>query len=194
MSNLLIIVTVLSSFLANMETKIFQSDFTATVAEDALSPMNYPGSLTMQGQLFKLDMYNVRAAYDGSTLFMYNPEVDELTLSNPTEQELVESNPLLYAKALVPVCNAVERTTQDGKNTIITLTPKDQSIGINRFVLKVRNADLMPLSVEVKEGKKTSSLLFKEPKYIEAKGERQKAKDFFTIPPEKDTYINDMRL
>jgi type I site-specific restriction-modification system R (restriction) subunit len=125
---------------------------------------------------------------------MYNPEVDELTLSNPTEQELVESNPLLYAKALVPVCNAVERTTQDGKNTIITLTPKDQSIGINRFVLKVRNADLMPLSVEVKEGKKTSSLLFKEPKYIEAKGERQKAKDFFTIPPEKDTYINDMRL
>jgi outer membrane lipoprotein-sorting protein len=139
-------------------------------------------------------MYNVRAAYDGSTLYMYNPEVDELTLSNPTEQELVESNPLLYAKALVPVCNATERTIQDGKQTLITLTPKDQSIGINRFVLKVRNADLMPLSVEVKEGKKTSSLLFKEPKYIELKDESLKMKEQFTLSPEKDTYINDMRL
>ena len=60
MTHLLIILTVLSSFLANLETKTLQSDFTATVAEDALSPMNYPGSLTMQGQLFKLEMYNVR--------------------------------------------------------------------------------------------------------------------------------------
>jgi outer membrane lipoprotein-sorting protein len=157
------------------------------VSEEVNAPMNYPGSLTMHGQLFKLDMFDLKAAYDGKTMYMYSAETDELTLSNPTEQELVEANPILYAKALVPVCTVSERTTQDGKEAVIILTPKDQSIGINRFVLKVRAADLMPLSVEIKEGKKTSTLKLKEPKFINDKIE-------YVIKGDKDTYINDMRL
>ena len=167
MTKLLIILTILSSFLSNLETKTLQSDFTVTVAEEVNAPMNYPGRfMTMQGNKFRLEMFNIEAAYDGKTMYMYSPETDELTLTNPTEQELLESNPLLYAKALVPVCNVTERTRSDGKQTIVTLTPKDQSIGINRFVLNVRNSDLMPLSVEIKEGKKTSTLKMKEPKFM----------------------------
>ena len=185
MSVILTILTVLSSFLTNLETKTLQSDFTVTVAENVASPMNYPGSLTMQGTQFKLSMFNIEAAYDGKTLYMYSPDTDELTLTNPTEQELVEANPFLYAKALVDVCNITER--ESGEQTIITLTPKDQSIGINRFVLKVRTADLMPLSVEIKEGKKTSTLKLKEPKFVDTKQE-------YVLKAEKDTYINDMRL
>ena len=188
MSTLLTILTILSSFLANLETQTLQSDFTITVAEEVNAPMNYPGELSMHGPCFKVEMFNIEAAYDGKTMYMYSPETDELTLTNPTEQELLESNPLLYAKALVPVCNIVERTSQDGSQTIVTLTPKDQSIGINRFVLKIRNSDLMPLSVEIKEGKKTSTLKMKEPKFV------QGAKEAYVITPEKDTYVNDMRL
>ena len=188
MSPLLTILTILSSFLTNLETKTLQSDFTITVAEEVNAPMNYPGELSMHGPCFKVKMFNIEAAYDGKTMYMYSPETDELTLTNPTEQELLESNPLLYAKALVPVCNIVERTSQDGSQTIVTLTPKDQSIGINRFVLKIRNSDLMPLSVEIKEGKKTSTLKMKEPKFV------QGIKEAYVITPEKDTYVNDMRL
>ena len=188
MCTLLTILTILSSFLTNLETQTLQSDFTITVAEEVNAPMNYPGELSMHGPCFKVEMFNIEAAYDGKTMYMYSPETDELTLTNPTEQELLESNPLLYAKALVPVCNIVERTSQDGSQTIVTLTPKDQSIGINRFVLKIRNSDLMPLSVEIKEGKKTSTLKMKEPKFV------QGAKEAYVITPEKDTYVNDMRL
>ncbi len=187
MKMLLTILTVLSSFLANLETKTLQSDFTITVAEEVNAPMNYPGSLTMKGQLFRLSMFNIEAAYDGKTMYMYSPETDELTLTNPTEQELLESNPLLYAKAIVPVCNVTEKAANDGATTLITLSPKDQSIGINRFTLRVRNSDLMPLQVEIKEGKKNTTLKFKEPKYITGV---QK----WEITPEKDTFVNDMRL
>ena len=187
MTTLLIILTIFSSFLTNLETKTLQSDFTITVAEEVNAPMNYPGTLTMQGQLFRLSMFQIDAAYDGKTLYMYSPETDELTLTNPTEQELLESNPLLYAKAVVPVCNVTEKPSNDGQQTIITLTPKDQSIGINRFVLRVRNADLMPMQVEIKEGKKTSTLKFKEPKFVT--GAQQ-----WEIQPEKDTYVNDLRF
>ena len=64
---------------------------------------------------------------------------------------------------------------------------KDQSIGINRFVLRVRNDDLMPLQIEIKEGKKISTLKLKEPKYVDAKQE-------YVVKGSQDTYINDMRL
>ena len=143
----------------------------------------------MQGSNFRLEMMDIEAAYDGKTMYMYSGETDELTLSNPTEQELLEANPFLYAKALVPVCNVTERTTQDGLQTIVTLTPKDQSVGINRFVLRVRNNDLMPLSVEIKEGKKTSTLKMKGPKFVTATPEY-----IFILKPSKNTYVNDMRF
>ena len=189
MSTLLTILTILSSFLTNLETQTLQSDFTITVAEEVNAPMNYPGELSMHGSCFKVEMFNIEAAYDGKTMYMYSPETDELTLTNPTEQELLESNPLLYAKALVPICNIVERTSQDGSQTIVTLTPKDQSIGINRFVLKIRNSDLMPLPVEIKEGKKTSTLKLKEPKFVPTNPEH-----IFVLKPSKNTYVNDMRF
>ena len=145
MSTLLTILTILSSFLTNLETKTLQSDFTITVAEEVNAPMNFPGEIIMQGNKFRLEMMEIEAAYDGKTMYMYSSETDELTLSNPTEQELLEANPFLYAKALVDVCNISEKASQDGSQTIVTLTPKDQTIGINRFTLHVRNEDLMPL-------------------------------------------------
>ena len=187
MKILLTILTILSSFLSNLETKTLQSDFTVTVAEEVNAPMNYPGTITMSGNCFRLTMFNIDAAYDGKTMYMYSGDTDELTLSNPTNQELIETNPFLYAKALVNVCNVTERTTSDGAQTIVTLTPKDQSIGINRFTLRVRNSDLIPLSVEIKEGKKTSTLKMKEPRFINTKTE-------YVIKAEPGTYVNDMRL
>lgn len=187
MTHLLLIVSILSSFLANLETKTLQSDFTVTVAEEVNAPLNFPGSIIMQGRQFKLSMFSIEAAYDGQTLYMYSAETDELTLSHPTEQELLEANPFLYAQALVDVCNATERASQDGKETIITLTPRDQSVGINRFTLRVRNEDLMPLSAEIKEGNKTSSLKMKAPVFVT--GEQT-----YEITPDDNTFINDMRL
>lgn len=183
----LLILTILSSFLSNLETKTLQSDFTITVSEEVNAPMNYPGTITMHGQLFRLTMFGLEAAYDGKTLYTYNADVDELTLSHPAEQELREANPFLYAQALVPVCNVTERAMNDGKQTLITLTPKDQSIGINRFTLRVRTADLMPLQVEIKEGKKSTVLKMKEPKFVTDKQE-------YKLTPDKDTYVNDMRF
>lgn len=187
MKLLLIILTVLSSFLTNLEQKTLTSDFTITVAEEVNAPMNFPGWILMQGDKFRLEMMDIEAAYDGKTMYMYSGQTDELTLSNPTEQELLEANPFLYAKALVKVCNIVEKAS--GENTLITLTPKDQSIGINRFVLKLRTADLMPLSVELKEGKKTTTLKLKEPKFVPANPEY-----IYILTPSKNTFVNDMRL
>ena len=151
MKLLLITLTVLQSLLATLEQKTLVSDFMLTTVNSQLSttPMTYTGNLTMHGKQFTLSMFAMDAAYDGNTLYMYSEDTDELTLSTPAEEELLQTNPFLYAQALLPVCQYVEK--QVGDKTQMTLTPNDQSAGIAKFVLRVETTTFLPTNVEIHE-------------------------------------------
>ena len=124
----------LATFLQTLSQNTLHSDFVITISEGASQPMNYPGTITMRGDRFSLEMFDMEAAYDGKTLYVYSATTDELTLSTPTEQELMEANPFRYAQALSKVCTITEQPTAQQALTI-TLTPNDQSAGIQRFTL-----------------------------------------------------------
>lgn len=174
----------LDAFFRQMETQTLQADFVLTVSEDAAQPMNYPGTITLRGERFALAMFDMEAAYDGSTLYIYSESTDELTLSTPTQQELTEANPFLYARALADVCTVSERAAQDGQSTTIVLTPKDQSAGIQKFTLVVKNN--VPQKVTVKEGSKQTVLVLKNAAFLPAAGS--------TFRLEKpDAFVNDLR-
>ena len=149
MKLLFITLTVLQSLLATLEQKTLVSDFTISIAEQQAQPITYTGSLAMHGKQFTLSMFNMEAAYDGNTLYMYSEELEELTLSTPTEEELTQTNPFLYAQALLPICQYAEKVV--GDKTQITLTPNDQSAGIKKFVLRVTTATLLPTNIEIHE-------------------------------------------
>ena len=157
MKLLLIILTVLQSLLAALEQKTLVSDFTMTYTQSPIansqSPITYTGNLAMHGKQFSLSMFNMEAAYDGNTLYMYSDELEELSLSTPTEEELVQTNPFLYAQALLPVCQYAEKVV--GDKTQITLTPSSPIANtqspIAKFVLRVTTATLLPTMVEIHE-------------------------------------------
>ena len=157
MKLLLIILTVLQSLLATLEQKTLVSDFTMTYTQSPIansqSPITYIGNLAMHGKQFSLSMFNMEAAYDGNTLYMYSDELEELSLSTPTEEELVQTNPFLYAQALLPVCQYAEKVV--GDKTQITLTPTSPIANtqspIAKFVLRVTTATLLPTMVEIHE-------------------------------------------
>jgi hypothetical protein len=154
MKLLLIILTVLQSLLSTLEQKTLVSDFTMTYTQSPIansqSPITYTGNLAMHGKQFSLSMFNMEAAYDGNTLYMYSDELEELSLSTPTEEELVQTNPFLYAQALLPVCQYAEKVV--GDKTQITLTPTSNSQSpIAKFVLRVTTATLLPTMVEIHE-------------------------------------------
>ena len=157
MKLLLIIFTVLQSLLAALEQKTLVSDISVSIADQQSQPFTYTGSLAMHGKQFTLSMFNMEAAYDGNTLYIYSEDLEELTLSSPTEEELVQTNPFLYAQALLPICQYVEKVV--GDKTMITLTPNNPSaeerdgsvLPISKFVLRVTTATLLPVSAEIHE-------------------------------------------
>lgn len=183
----------LDTFLQTLAENTLQSDFVITISEGASQPMNYPGTITMRGDRFLLEMFDIEAAYDGKTLYVYSATTDELTLSTPTEQELMEANPFLYAQALSEVCTITEQpiVVQAGAHLTITLTPNDQTAGILRFTLALRQekqqgAPLwLPQEITIKEGKQQTTLRLTNPTYT------TNIPSFTLTKP--DAFLNDLR-
>lgn len=176
--------TNLNTFLQTLADNTLHADFVITISDGASQPMNYPGTITMRGDRFALEMFDMEAAYDGKTLYVYSATTDELTLSTPTEQELMEANPFLYAQALSKVCTITEPTTAPQALTI-TLTPNDQSAGMQRFTLRIEKETMLPLSVEIKEGKQLTTLRLTNPTYT------ADIPSFTITKP--DAFLNDLR-
>ena len=176
--------TTIDTFLQTLADHTLHSDFVITISEGASQPMNYPGTITMRGDRFALEMFDMEAAYDGKTLYVYSATTDELTLSTPTEQELMEANPFLYAQALSKLCTITEQTTAPQALTII-LTPNDQSAGIQRFTLRIEKETMLPSSIEIKEGKQLTTLRLTNPTYT------TDIPSFTITKP--DAFLNDLR-
>lgn len=184
MKLLIIILTILQSLLATLEQKTLVSDFAISIAEQQAQPTTYTGDLAIHGKQFTISMFAIEAAYDGQTLYMYSDDTEELSLSTPTEEELLQTNPFLYAQALLPICQYTEKAI--GDKTQITFTPNDPSSGITKFVLRLTTATLLPTSVEIHEdGGQTTTLRLTNTQYTDD------APSF--ILQKEGAYINDLR-
>ena len=184
MKLLIITLTILQSLFSTLEQKTLQSDFSITITQEQTQPMTYAGTLAMRDQKFALEFIGIEAAYDGQTLYMYSEDTEELTLSTPTEEELIQTNPFLYARALLPLCEYAEKAV--GDKTQITLTPRDQSLGINKFVLRLVSTTLLPVAAEIHESDgKVTTLRLNNPEY------KNECPKFSIEKPE--AFINDLR-
>ena len=184
MKLLIITLTILQSLFSTLEQKTLQSDFSITITQEQTQPMTYAGTLAMRDQKFALEFIGIEAAYDGQTLYMYSEDTEVLTLSTPTEEELIQTNPFLYARALLPLCEYAEKAV--GDKTQITLTPRDQSLGINKFVLRLVTTTLLPVAAEIHESDgKVTTLRLNNPEY------KNECPKFSIEKPE--AFINDLR-
>lgn len=159
---LLVLLGILTSFLGELEKSTLSSDCVLTVSSEQSQDFSYPGSVVIEGDRFALSMFDMEVAYDGQTLYMYSSDSQELTLSHPGEEELQQTNPLRFAKALVNVSRVEEKESKSG-NQVVTLYPNDLSAGVVRFTLVLDEAGKLPVSIEIKEVNKSSRLVFVTP-------------------------------
>ena len=192
MSALSLILSALTTLFATLEQTVLEADFTLTVSTDNAqsSAMAYPGTVTMQGRQFLFSLMGTQAAYDGATMYLYEEDTDELTLSTPTEEELVETNPLLLAQYMTSVCNVTERhvnPADEGSDILVVLTPKDAaSVPFTRLTLRLTSVqEPLPVSLEMTEKHQTTLLKLRNARYTDA------SPSFRLSPP--DAYVNDLR-
>lgn len=180
---LLVFLSVLTSLLSNLETRTLQSDMSLTVQAQGQAALTTPGQFVMRGEQFKGSARGYEVAYDGKTFYLYDPDANELTLTKPSQEELMTTNPFFYAKALAQVSEVKESVNKDSTITTITMVPKGTPDGQMKVIVKVKGE--FPLSVEIKEPTNTTTLRLKNPQYITNTPD-------FTIT-KSGAYTNDLR-
>ena len=151
-------------FLDKVEKQLLTADYTIELLAGTQRQPVGSGKLQMLGRCFKLNILSTEAAFDGETLYMYQEETNELTLSNPTEEELLDVNPMLFARALLR--NSTVRFAANAKNNTpngelsLDFLPTNKDAGIQRFVLKLRKADLAPLEIQIREQQQQTIIRF----------------------------------
>lgn len=177
---------VLSAFLLKTEKSTLRTEFSLTVADNASQPFTYSGTLEMRGERFLVSLFGTEAAYDGRTLYVYSEDTDELTLSAPSEDELTESNPLLFAKALQ--LKSSVRFSAANKNTrlhALDIIPEHKEAGVNKIVLKIDKESLLPVEIRVYEGSQTTTVAFRNAAFSDAAPRCTISKP--------DAFLNDLR-
>lgn len=188
----MILLSILTSFFLSLEQNVFSSDCVLSVSSEQSQPMFFPGSVVMEGDKFCLSILGMEVAYDGSTMYMYSDNTQELTLTKPSEEDLQQTNPLRFAKALAEVSRVEEKTTKSG-NQVITLYPNDISVGIMRVVLTLNKEGKLPVSIEIKEANQVSLLSFTNP-ILSSRASREKGGKNLSYKIDKpNAFLNDLR-
>lgn len=130
-----------------------KSEFQFTIIDlKENSESTYNGEFSMKDDKYVLKMGNMEIYYDGTTLWSYLPEEEEVNISNPEpseDQDFLENPALffkLYKKDLLN--RLVEEKDVEGITyNIIDLYPKDLDKGFSRIRLFINKEDLELYSI-----------------------------------------------
>jgi len=153
---------VLEAMIQRFKTEYFVSDITITIAY-------------MDGEM----------AFDGTTMYNYQEDIDELTLSYPTMAEQIDANPMLFVESLLE--ESTVRQTDNEKQYLFTITPNNKQAGVSRFTLVVNKQTQLPEKASMVENvSRETKLVFNNSKFT-------KEPQIFSIEKDGAT-ITDLRL
>lgn len=158
---------VFRAFMDKMNANTLLADVTVTESENGKPGTPFTAHLKMRGKRFYVSMMGNEAAYDGHTFYIYMKESNELTLSVPDKEELLEVNPMLVAEEMG--ADATVRFVQTKKTDryILSITPPASSGMTMKVTITLRKDDLMPLSITVTEGKNQTTFRFTKTSFTE---------------------------
>lgn len=176
---------ILLRFLSKIDSQTLTASVNITLPDGSGSATTFPGTLQMRGEKFLTRFLGNEAAYDGRTYYQYSEESRELLLTHPTPQELMEANPVLFARELIKVSRVRYAAGAKADQYAIELLPTNQSAGIQKFSIRLRKTDLLPIEVRVHEDAQVTTLRFTSASYS------SETPSFTLSHP--DAFINDLR-
>lgn len=106
------------------------------------------GSLLLASGKFTMKSPSLQTWYDGITMWTYSPSLNEVNISTPTADELMEINPFAivnsYKSAYTP-----HLVKSDKNSCTIELTPKSKGRSFSKAIVVVNTHTYYPLSIQL---------------------------------------------
>jgi len=153
----------ITKMISLMDKNALQANFTLALQEDMIDdPDIYRGKVLMKGNKFHLTMGENEVYYDGTTQWVYSEENNELTISNPTSDDLAGTNPLLILKQFKRTCTLQFYDKERYKEGyVIVFYPKEEHSEIRKLIVTLRKDTTLPvkLVLEASRGNVTTLVL-----------------------------------
>ncbi len=181
-----------NDLVAKLNTQTMRANFKLDFFEkNNVISQSLQGNLILHGKKFHLNTPEVKAWFDGKTQWAYFAENNEVSITNPSAEELAETNPAMIISALKNK-STISFAKQKSNNVhIILLSPKQKNAEIVRVTIQVNksNGNLSTVRIDNKNG--TSSLLTFSNYVL---GNKATDSEFtFDKNKFKSAYINDLR-
>ncbi len=129
---------ILSDLLLSAKTNAIKTNF-KLATNDKNNPQGLiTGTFTLKGNKFMLDVVDMKVWFDGKTQWAYNEQNKEVSVTEPTEKELSETNPMAILSNYKAKCTVkFSAKIKSEQNHCIEMTPK------------VKNKDIAKIEVQV---------------------------------------------
>ena len=111
--------------------------------------INGKGELKMyQGKYF-ISLPDIKVWYNGKEMYTYNCHSGETTLINPTQEELYETNPLLYITGYKSKFTSAFSSEKKSGKYVIDLIPKGKHLDVKKITMEIKTTDFHPEKINI---------------------------------------------
>ena len=151
----------IEELLSSVKTNAVKTDFKLSSKEkNELVTQNVSGTFTMKGDKFVLDMPVMKAYFDGKTQWSYFTHNNEVSITEPSEKELSETNPMAILSAYKSKCNfSFSDKSKSTQNHCIEMVPKLKKNDIVKIEVQINKTTDNLVSIKLANKNGSSSLL-----------------------------------
>lgn len=151
---------ILSDLLLSAKTNAIKTNF-KLATNDKNNPQGLvTGTFTLKGTKFMLDVVDMKVWFDGKTQWAYNEQNNEVSITEPTEKELSETNPMAILSAYKAKCTIKFSTkVKSAQNHCIEMTPKAKNKDIAKIEVQVNKTNGNLSSIKLFNTNGSTSLL-----------------------------------
>jgi len=147
---------IISELLTSAKTSAIKTSFKLiSLQKKDPIPQISSGTFTLKGTKFVLEMEAMKVWFDGKTQWAYVHQSNEVSITEPSEKELSETNPMAIlsgfkAKSFIRFSTKVK----SNQNYCIELTPKTSQKDIQKIEVQVNksNENLFSIKITNKNG------------------------------------------
>ncbi len=138
-------------FLKDKATKIA---FTSTVFDAEGEELGETkGHIYLQGESFRLEYTPIVAVYSNGLLAYHDSENQTFTLSEPSDEELIQINPLYFLRSQAKGFK-IERLPETKTNLMLGFTPPTEDMNIRKLIVAIsrQTKTVQEIKIEATDG------------------------------------------
>lgn len=151
---------VISNLLNSAKTSAIKTNFKLSVTQkNAVTSQSSSGTFTLKGNKFVLEMDQMKAWFDGKTQWAYMEENNEVSITEPSETELAQTNPMAILLGYKSKSIVRFSKTKSTQNYIIDMIPKVKNNDFVKIEVQVNKTSGNLVSIKLTDKKNTITLL-----------------------------------